>query len=189
MPEKTAVPKPAAKKAAPRKKAPKEPVKTPAKTRSAEKPVTHEVGDLISCLNVYPGSQLIFGKKSGAVYNFDQEDTVEYLLYEDLKAEALNRHSALVYEPMILIQDEAFLHEFPKVKERYETMYSTQELRSIILNNKVETMVNKIKSLPESALMKVKSVVSTLVENGDLDSLVKLNRLDELLGTEFSERG
>lgn len=178
-PKKTPGRKPAAKKAAPKVEAPK--VETP-------KPEKLKDGDMVMCMNMYPGSQIVFGKKTNNIYRFDGTETVEPILYEDLRSEALNRRSGLIYSPSIVVQDERFIDEFPRLRDVYAEAYSPSRMKSIISKNNGKVLEEKIRLLPENVIPNFKTVVASMIAYNELDSISKLKIIDRILDTDFAER-
>lgn len=166
-----------------------EAVKEAPKATPVEEPKKkHQAGDLIDCMSLCNGVFIHTGRKTGQIYDFAELGVVEQVHYEDLRAEALNSHSAVVYNPLLLVQDEAFLDEFPRVRKAYANYFSPEEWTKIILRESAEKLEKMVVAMPEADKEKVKTIVSTLVSSGELDSLAKAKMLDEVLGTEFTER-
>lgn len=151
-----------------------------------EKPKKHENGDLIECMNAYPGKVIFCARKTGTTYIFEGEDEVEMILYEDLRTEALNRRSSIIYDPQIVIMDESFLDEFPRIRSVYDDAYTSSELRELMLNEPVKKMRQVLASVPENVKARAKVVAATLIDDGRMDSISKLQVLDEILETDFA---
>ena len=91
-------------------------------------------------------------------------------------------NSGFVFKPRFIIMDNDFVVQNPKVKERYDTMYTNKELRDIIMLSPKE--IKKIvPTLPEGAKESLKSMASTMIDNGVLDSVARIKVLDELFDT------
>lgn len=150
------------------------------------KPKKFEDGDLIEVINYFPGSVMMHGRKSGNVYTWDELDEVVEVEYQDIKAEMLNTHSPYIYDPLLIIKDEAVYSSKPKVVKLYSQLFSSEQIKDVIFGgdvNEIEAMLEKI---PNGMLTTVRHTLSTLVENGTLDSVRIIRKCDEILGTELA---
>jgi len=93
--------------------------------------------------------------------------------------------SPFVFGPMFLIEDEDFINEFQVVKKFYDDNFTITELDRI-LSMPVNEMIDTIKGLPKGAFESMKTIAATAVSDGRLDSVKKINALDELFGTDMA---
>ena len=87
-----------------------------------------------------------------------------------------------IYEPRIIIEDEDFIAENPKLAELYESMYTKGDLMEII-NLPISQMVDTINALPMGCKNALKGIAATMIDNGQLDSIQKIKALDEIFET------
>ena len=97
---------------------------------------------------------------------------------------AVKARKATVTEPYIVVDDEDFLALHPFLRDIYAGIYSINELKSI-LSLSPSQMERTIKALPEWAINSFKTVVSSMVDDGSLDSIKKIKILDDIFGTEM----
>lgn len=138
----------------------------------------------ITCRSVTVGDLWYDGPKSHITYNwvdYGDENEVEY---RDLAASVRSR-SKYIFGPHFVIDDEDFIEEFPQLKKFYEEQYTVDDLMGVLKLN-VADMVATIETLPQSAVNSLKSIASTQVANGQLDSVKKIKALDEVFGTELN---
>ena len=113
----------------------------------------------------------------------DYGDEVE-VEYRDLVAE-VRTHSPFVFNPFFIVDDEDFVNEFPQLKQFYTQAYSIRDLKEI-LTLPVHEMVSKMKELPAGAVESLKTIASSQVASGKLDSVKKIKALDEFFGTDLN---
>ncbi len=139
--------------------------------------------DLIPCVSITPGEMFYDGKKSGDLYTFaDIDDTVE-IEFRDLDYAARSK-DAMMYKPRFIVQDKDFIALHPALDEVYSNLHSVRDLKDI-LKLSPEQMRKAIASLPEGAKESIKVIAATMVDNGTLDSVKRVNVLDEIFGTEM----
>lgn len=155
--------------------------------KEVEKPKTavkHSANDMINCRSITVGEMILIGLKSGDFYDFiDYGDEVA-MRYEDLIA-AVRARRSYIFNPMFIIDDEAFIAENPKLKELYSSLYGNGDFEEI-LDLPLAPMKDAVKSLPSGALDNFKSYAATAVNNGTLDSIKKIKALDEILHTDMT---
>ena len=64
-------------------------------------------------------------------------------------------------------------------------MYSIKDLRSVITDLDANSMKLTIDSLPSGAKESIKNIVSSMIMNGQIDSVSKIKTLDEIYDTKF----
>ena len=103
-------------------------------------------------------------------------------------AEITNRYSKYIYEPLLLIEDEDVINKNPKLKDLYDAMIDLDELEDSLLNDSVEELRSILITLPSGLKETVKSVASTLMQDGALYDVRKIRLLDDLYHTALSEQ-
>ena len=87
--------------------------------------------------------------------------------------------------PRIIIDDEDFINEYPAIKRLYDEMYTVEDLREILalpdhqLTSIVTNMPNEIKET-------LKSLAATMIGNGEIDSIRKVQTLTDVFGADFT---
>ena len=138
--------------------------------------------DLILCRSMVSGQLFVDGVRSGLLYTFaDYNDTCE-IEYRDLIYLVRSYKDKTIYEPRIIIEDEDFIAENPKLAELYESMYTKGDLMEII-NLPISQMVDTINALPMGCKNALKGITATMIDNGQLDSIQKIKALDEIFET------
>lgn len=142
--------------------------------------------DLIPCLCVFPGSVGMTGRRSGNTYLWEDMNVIEYVEYQDLKSEVLNKKSTYIYEPLIIVNDEEFLDQYPNLAKMYEEFYTPDEIMDKIESYNPEEMRDFINSLPVGIKSNIKNIAATMIQDGTLDSIKKIKVIDEIFETELS---
>lgn len=138
--------------------------------------------DLILCRSMVSGQLFVDGVRSGLLYTFaDYNDTCE-IEYRDLIYLVRSYKDKTIYEPRIIIEDEDFIAENPKLAELYESLYTKGDLMEII-NLPLSQMVDTINALPMGCRNALKGIAATMIDNGQLDSIQKIKALDEIFET------
>ena len=134
--------------------------------------------DLIPCKSITAGELLMVGERTKMLYRWADADDVQDIEYQDL-IYAVRSNSGFVFKPRFIIMDNDFVSQNPKVQEKYDTMYTNKDLRDIIMlsPNNIKKVVP---TLPEGVKESLKSMASTMIDNGTLDSVARIKALDEL---------
>ena len=111
---------------------------------------------------------------------------VEYVEYQDLRSEVLNKKSAYIYKPLIIVEDEDFLSQNKALHEMYEDIYTPEEIVLKIRKSSAEEMKKFITSLPTGIKENVKNIAATMIQDGSLDSIKKLKVIDNIFGTDLN---
>ena len=139
--------------------------------------------DLIPCVSITPGEMFYVGKKSEDLYTFADIDDVVEIEFRDLDY-AARAKDAMMYKPRFIVQDKDFMALHPALDEVYSNLHSVKDLKDI-LKQSPEQMRKSIATLPEGAKESIKVIAATMVDNGTLDSVKRVNVLDEIFGTEM----
>ena len=152
------------------------------KTNDSSKKKEFGQEDLILCRSMVSGQLFVDGVRSGLLYTFaDYNDTCE-IEYRDLIYLVRSYKDKTIYEPRIIIEDEDFIAENPKLAELYESLYTKGDLMEII-NLPLSQMVDTINALPMGCRNALKGIAATMIDNGQLDSIQKIKALDEIFET------
>jgi len=139
--------------------------------------------ELIPCVSITPGQLFFSGKKSGTLYTFADIDDVVEIEFRDLDY-AARSSDKIMLKPRFIVQDNDFINLHSKLDDIYSALHSTSDLESIIKMTPAK-MEKVIPSLPLGAKDALKIIAATMVDEGELDSLQRIKKLDELLGTEL----
>ncbi len=144
---------------------------------------TYKPDDLIPCRSIIAGQLGMVGLKSEINYEWHGRNDITEVEYQDLVA-AIRNKKRHIKEPYFIIEDEAFLAEFPEVQKIYGSMYSMEDLREVF-DYDADIMKTIINSLPNGAKESIKNIASSLISSGMLDSISKIKALDEIFDTNF----
>ena len=139
--------------------------------------------DLIPCLSITPGEMFVIGKKSEKLYSFADIDDVVEIEFRDLDFMARSKDTMMM-KPRYVIQDEDFIALHPILDEIYSSLNTTQDLKDI-LKLSPSKMVKVIETLPVGAKDALKVIAITMIDEGTLDSVLRLKELDKIFGTEM----
>lgn len=139
---------------------------------------------LIPCRSIVQGYLNFKGKKSGTVYQWESVNDVTDVEYQDLKSAMLSR-SVYITRPYFIVEDDEVLNlpEWKEVKRIYDSMYSKNDLADIFRIDSPDEMGRVLESLPSGVKQQIGSFAKELMERGVLDSVRKIRKIDEVLGT------
>ncbi len=172
------------------------PKTTTAKTESKVEPVVEAKiepkkekrkfadSDGIVCRSIVQGGLFMEGMKTHMLYEWVDYGDVTQVEYADL-ASAVRVKSPFVFSPLFIIDDEDFVEEFLQLKKFYTENYTTHDLEKIIMYPE-DRMEEEIIALPKSAKESLKVIAASSITDGVLDSMRKIQKLDELLGTNLN---
>lgn len=140
--------------------------------------------DLIPCRSLVSGGLYITGYKTKIPYSWADYGDVQDVEYQDLIHMVRTRQDRSIYTPRIIIEDDDFVEQNNQLKEFYDSLYTTKDLREIV-ELPLEKMKNVVKKLPSGAQNSLKSIVSTMIDEHRLDSVQKIKALDEIFGTQM----
>lgn len=154
-----------------------------AKTKVVDKKA-YSADDGIPCTSICVGELLLIGEKTGNKYDWVERGDVVEVEYQDLVA-WVRMNASCIKNPYFVVEDEDFLALYPQVKEVYGTMYSYRDLRKVITDLDATSMKLTIQSLPKGAQESIKAIASSMIRDGQLDSVSKIKTLDEIYSTDF----
>lgn len=140
-----------------------------------------EQSDGILCHSIVQGKLYMIGDKTKMLYEWNSYGDVSEIEYRDLVA-AVRTKSRYVFEPFFVIDDEDFVEQFPQVKKFYNDNYTVSEIESILFYP-VDEMEKAIIALPKGAVESLKHIASVKISNGEIDSIQKIKKLDEMFNT------
>lgn len=139
--------------------------------------------DPIPCRSITIGGLYMEGLKSHISYEWTNDGDITEVEYQDLLA-AVRSFDNYISKPRFIIEDEDFLEQNPRVLKVYDEMYTTSDLREIF-RLEIPEMVDAISRMPEGTISTMKSMASSLISKGLIDSVSKINALDEIFGTKL----
>lgn len=137
--------------------------------------------DGIMCRAVLSGKTYVKGKRTGTLYGFLAAGDEIEIEYQDLAAE-VREASGIIFHPMIVIEDEDFIKEFPKLEKFYKNMYTQSELMGF-LKKSANQVKGILPTLPVGVQESLKSIAAEMIRTKQLDSLSTIKALDEVWGT------
>lgn len=154
------------------------------KPKEVEKKTLKKFGmnDPILCRSVTYGELLLPGKKSQLLYTWADYGDCTEVEYQDLQALRSTR-SQYLNAPMFVIEDEDLLDQWPEFKALYNKV-ATVDIDNLF-NLSINQFKKKLKELPIGFKDSIKNIASAKIQDGTLDSLSKINAIDEILGTEL----
>jgi len=139
--------------------------------------------DLINCRSITCGTLLLEGGKSGLIYRWGDIDEEYEVEYQDLIYDVHSTGSFAKY-PRFIVLDEDFVEQ-NGLNEIYERLFSQGDLKDILLNVPQDQLEAAIAKLPKGAQESIKIMASTMISNGQLDSVKKIQILDKIFGTQM----
>jgi hypothetical protein len=142
--------------------------------------------DLIPCRSIISGYMNFKGNKSGTTYSWYDKGDISEVEYQDLRSAMISR-SIHVMAPFFIIEDEELLNrpEWAGVKKVYENIYSKEDLAKI-LDLPLDHMARVVEELPVGAKVSLSTIVKAKIDDKSFDSMNKVKKLDELLGTQLA---
>ena len=150
--------------------------------RKVNKP-KHDPSELIECRSVIFGELILIGPKTRMRYSWANEGDVREVEYQDLVSWRALHHRYL-FEPMIIIENEEICEEWKADLGKLYDNLQTVDLKALF-NLPHRQFVTQIKQLPPSMKSSVQNMAYAMIQNKTLDSLRKIEALDEILGTEL----
>lgn len=155
-------------------------VKTTPKKASKPK---HDPDELIYCRSVRFGELRLIGPKTHMPYSWANEGDVREVEYQDLVSwRAL--HSRYLFEPMIIIEDEALCEEWKNdLGELYDSIQKVDLKEMFKLPHRSFTA--QLTKLPDGMKSTVQNMAYAMIQDGTLYDLRTIRAIDEILGTEL----
>ena len=137
----------------------------------------------ISCRSITFGELLLTGPKSKLLYSWANYDDTTEVEYQDLQA-LKSTKSSYLYRPRFIIEDEELCEQWSKdFKELYEGIIEVDvdDMFKLPLNQ----FKSRLKKAPKGVQQAVKDIAGEKIMNGSLDSIKKIQAIDEILGTDL----
>lgn len=143
----------------------------------------HDSNELIECRSVVFGKLILIGPKTNMRYIWANQGDVREVEYQDLVSwKALG--SKYLFDPKIIIEDETICEEWKsELGQLYEEVKAV-DLKALF-NLPQRQFVTKLKQLPPSMKSSVQNMAYAMIRDKTLDSLSKIEAIDEILGTEL----
>ena len=155
---------------------------TVAKAAQKKTPRKFAMEDPILCKSVTFGELLLPGKKSQLLYTWANYGDTTEVEFQDLQALRSTR-SAYLNAPYFVIEDEELLEQWPEFKALYEKVAAIDV--DNLFNLPINQFKKRLREIPVGFKDSIKNIASDKILNGSLDSLAKINALDEILGTDL----
>lgn len=138
--------------------------------------------DMILCKSVTYGELLLPGKKSKLLYIWSNYGDTTEVEFQDLQALRSTR-SAYLMNPYFVIEDEELLEQWPELKNLYDKVAALDV--DDLFNLPINQFKKRLREIPVGFKDSIKNIAGEKIRNGSLDSITKINALDEILGTEL----
>lgn len=155
---------------------------TVAKADPKKAPRKFAMDDPILCKSVTFGELLLPGKKSQLLYTWANYGDTTEVEFQDLQALRSTR-SAYLNAPYFVIEDEELLEQWTEFKALYEKVAAIDV--DNLFNLPINQFKKRLREIPVGFKDSIKNIASDKILNGSLDSLAKINALDEILGTDL----
>lgn len=143
----------------------------------------HDADELILCRSIVFGELNIIGPKTKLVYQWANEGDMREVEYQDLMSLKALRHP-YIFDPCIIIEDEELCEEWKVDLEPVYKKIDEINLRDIF-SLPQRQFVAKLKQLPQSVKASVQNMAYSMIQDGTLYDLRKINAMDEVLGTDL----
>lgn len=136
----------------------------------------------ILCKSITAGELILVGRKTGSQYRWANYGDILEVEYQDLYSLKVTR-SHFIYDPLILIEDEELLEQWPDVAK----VYSKIGVESIneLLDLPVNSFENALRNAPVGIKNSIKATLAAKIMDGSFDSITKIKAADRALGTEL----
>lgn len=143
----------------------------------------HDPSEFISCRSVVFGKLILIGPKTNMRYIWANEGDIRDVEYQDLVSwKALG--SKYLFAPLIIIEDEDICEEWKSdLGKLYEEVQAV-DLKELF-NLPIRQFTAQLKKLPASMKSSVQNMAYAMIKDKTLDSLRKIETIDEILGTEL----
>ena len=135
--------------------------------------------DLVLCRSIFPGTFLFTGAKTKVIYTFEAKGDECYVEYQDLLSAMLTKKRALT-APYIMIEDEEVLEgvHWQEIKKLYDKLNNIGDINKFLALPYVE-FKKKFEQLPVGAKKNIMITVSSLIRDGEFDSMNKIELIDK----------
>lgn len=145
-------------------------------------PKKFSMNDPILCKSVTYGELLLPGTKSKLLYSWANYGDTTEVEFQDLQA-LRSTKSAYLNAPYFVIGDEDLLEQWSEFKTLYEKVAAVDV--DSLFNLPINQFKKRLREIPIGFKDSVKNIASDKIRSGALDSIAKINALDEILGTDM----
>ena len=139
--------------------------------------------DKIPCVSITVGGLYWEGDKSKELYTWLNMGDVVEVEYRDLVA-AIRTNSPYIFEPLFVIQDDAFLAKFDNVQARYGRLYTPADIEAV-LAMPAPQLDAALRKMPKGAQNALRDTAVRKIDSGELDSVQRIKVIDSFFGTEL----
>lgn len=155
-------------------------------SRPVSKKVDIDRFEMIPVMNITNGSLIYVSRKTGAEWQFSEYGDIEYMEFQELLS-MRTAHRRFFDEPFILVMhDEAVEHL--GLTKMYESMKSPDQIDEIFNMSQADFQEIVDKS-PKGIKHLIASRAKKLYEDGALDSVRKINFINDRFSTDIGQRG
>lgn len=164
-------------------------IKTAPKKTTVAKPEVEttrvfEPTDMIPCRSVTGGELLLPSKKTDMVYRWTNYGDITEVEYQDLRA-LKSMKSQYLFKPLFIIEDEDLAEQWAKdLAPIYGDLEILDDISLLFLLPN-DIFREKVETAPKGIQETIKVFAAEKIQNGELDSIAKINILDEVLKTEL----
>lgn len=144
---------------------------------------TYDKSDVIPCRSITNGGLYIDGVRSKMFYQWADYGDVVDVEYQDLIF-MINSRDANITTPRFIIEDDELVSNHKYISDIYNSLYSLKDFGDIV-RLPISDMINAISEMPESVKKSFKGYVSTMIDNGTLDSVKKIKAIDDIFNTKL----
>jgi hypothetical protein len=137
---------------------------------------------LIPIMNITAHSLIYLSKRTGAEWNWEQYGDIEYMEMAELLT-MRNAHRRFLDEPFILIMDDDAVN-YLGLEKMYEKMISPDNIDKVF-KMKMDNFKEVINSSPKGIQILIANRAKQLIDNGELDSMAKINFINEIFNTDL----
>lgn len=137
----------------------------------------------IMCQSITEGELIMIGEKTKRVYKWANRGDSQPVEYQDL-IYAIRINSGFVYKPRFIVLNDDVTRQHPDILDVYNKMYSVNDLKQI-LKLPAQQLKEIILEMPIGAQESLKNLASTMIANGQLDSVKSIKVLDDIFSTEL----
>lgn len=139
--------------------------------------------DMIPCRSITFGELFLTGSKTKFLYSWANYGDVTEVYYQDLQALKSTRSSYLL-KPRFIIEDDELVEQWKNdLGKIYGDIVAmdVEEIFALPLNQ----FKAKLKNAPVGVQQAIKNIAGEKIMNGSLDSLKKIQAIDDVLGTQL----
>lgn len=136
----------------------------------------------ILCKSVTYGELILPGKKSQLLYTWANYGDYTEVEYQDLQA-LRSMRSDYLRKPYFIIENEELLAQWADVRSAYEAAMRLDIENLFTLP--ITQFRARLSEAPAGARDAIRDAANSMILSGELDSIKKINAIDEIFGTEL----